>query len=230
MFFKVIEYGPLVVAGVLFHDAGFDVLKVPQNFLRAWFVLDVAAHLRGVWLGFGAVHCSAISISSLAKPIGVALLSDFGNSFFPFFGRFPCWFFGGLPIVCVMAIKFGVSAGNLFLCMPAIYSHVGFLHWCPYQLCSTYIENPFHLSISFPIGRSISPHSVLWAGCSKTPPHVRTCSIAQIARYFSSFGALESPRIRDHARHGGCAIIGLPPGHVIALRDIPQVLPGVRVS
>lgn len=48
-------------------------------------------------------------------------------------------------------------------------------------------------------------------GCSRTPPHFRTCSTAQGARFFSPGRGFAFARRQPQERHGGCATTGYGP-------------------
>lgn len=77
-----------------------------------------------------------------------------------------------------------------------------------------------HSSRSDPSGRFFSCHRVDVAGCSKTPPHARIWSTAHSANSFSLGRGLAKCLSLPHARQGGCATIGSPPGKVRALRSM----------
>ena len=80
--------------------------------------------------------------------------------------------------------------------------------------------HPPHASTSPGSGNPATGHSVERAGCSSPPPQRWTCSTAHSASSFSPGRGFAQYRSCPHARHGGCATTGQPPGHVSASRSM----------
>lgn len=104
-----------------------------------------------------------------------AFVTDGKRGYF-FVGRMQCVAFPGLRGIG------GTSNGS----QPTTYNQVAFSARCPQWYCSISIDQPPNSSGNSPgRGNRWSIHSELSAGCSSTPPNLRTFATAKIANSFS---------------------------------------------
>lgn len=143
-----------------------------------------------------------------------------------------------------LAFRFGVtphsSSGSAASGTPYAYNHVAFRAGCPYRPCSTWHAQPPQGPRTHPPphggrGNANAGHASEYAGCSKTPPYVRTAvSAAEKQPPSSPFlcphRASMRPASRHHREHGGCATTGCGPAYRRASRVSSQSSTPLRLA